>query len=96
MPRLFLIATLAAFLALPILGWAEDTPIPPETRWTPYPPATPSVNAEELAQLLMQRGVITPREFAQLTQPEDRFQPPPGRDMSWRLDRDTYPHYNLR
>ena len=96
MKRLFLIATLTAFLALPTLVWAEETPIPPEAGWSPYPPATPSVSVEELGQLLVQRGVITPREFAQLTQPEDRFQPPPGRDMSWRLDRDLFPNYDLR
>lgn len=96
MKRLFFIAALTAFLALPTMVWAEETPIPPEAGWSPHPPATPSVSLDELAQLLVQRGVITPREYAELTQPEDHLRPPPGRDMAWRLERDMYPSYELR
>jgi hypothetical protein len=45
MKRWLVISVVLALLALPLVGWADETTIPPEAHWTPYPPARGSVDA---------------------------------------------------
>jgi hypothetical protein len=60
---------ISAVLALPLMGWADETTIPPETHWTPYPPARGIVDATKLMDLLVKKGLITSVEQSQLMQP---------------------------
>ena len=69
MKRWLVISAVLAVLALPLVGGADETTIPPEAHWTPYPPARGIVDAEKLADLLVKKGLITPVEQSQLTQP---------------------------
>jgi hypothetical protein len=59
-----------AALAAPLMANAGDQTIPPEAHWTPTPPMRSTVDVEQLARVLMDKGVITPREYSQLTQPQ--------------------------
>jgi hypothetical protein len=45
MKRWLVISVVLALLALPLVGWADETIIHPEAHWTPYPPARGSVDA---------------------------------------------------
>jgi len=60
-----------ALLALPLAVRAEDSTIPPEMRWTPYPPAHASVDEQfiQLVEVLVKRGVITMQDLPSLAQP---------------------------
>jgi hypothetical protein len=69
MIRLMIIAAALALLALPVVVGGEETPIPPELHWTPTPPARALVNADQLMDLLVKKGVLTPAEQAQIKQP---------------------------
>jgi hypothetical protein len=69
MKRWLVISAVLAVLALPLVGWADETTIPPETHWTPYPPARGIVDATKLTDLLVKKGLITPVEQSQLTRP---------------------------
>ena len=66
------LATLAVLglLALPVMVGAEETWIPPEANWTSTPPARGAVDAARPKEILVKKGVITPQEGAQLTQPQ--------------------------
>jgi hypothetical protein len=77
------VMAMLAVLALPLLGWAEETPIPPEARWTPTPPARHDVDVGQLAQLLVAKGVISDQEYAQLTQPRPAATASQGHDRVW-------------
>jgi hypothetical protein len=59
------------------VGWADETTIPPEAHWTPYPPAR-TVDATKLMDLLVKKGLITPAEQSQLMQPSAVT---PGREL---------------
>jgi hypothetical protein len=83
MKRYLLIFAALALLALPVMVRAEETVIPPEAHWTPIPPAQQTVNMAQLAQLLMQKGVITPQEYAQLTQPQSAMSARPNSATAW-------------
>jgi hypothetical protein len=69
MKRWLVISVVLALLALPLVGWADETTIPPEAHWTPYPPARGSVDAAKLMDLLVKKGLMTPVEQSQLMQP---------------------------
>jgi hypothetical protein len=69
MNRWLVISAVLAALALPLAGCAEEANIPPESHWTPYPPARGIVDAAKLTDLLVKRGLVTPVEQSQLTQP---------------------------
>jgi hypothetical protein len=78
MKRWLVISVVLALLALPLLGRADEITIPPETHWTPYPPARGIVDAAKLMDLLVKKGLITPLEQSQLTQPSAVT---PGREL---------------
>jgi hypothetical protein len=69
MKRLLVSFAVLALLALPVMAWAEDTMIPPELNWTATPPARETVEAAQLMELLVNKGVITPLEQTRLTRP---------------------------
>ena len=78
MKRWLVISAVLAVLALPLMGWADETTIPPEAHWTPYPPARGAVDATKLMDLLVKKGLITSVEQSQLMQ---RSAVTPGREL---------------
>ena len=68
MKRPLAIFAVLALLALPVMAGAQENWIPPETRWTPTPPAQETVDATRLMELLKQKGVLTQKEQSELTQ----------------------------
>jgi hypothetical protein len=70
MKRTLMVLAMLTVLALPMLVWADETVIPPEANWTPTPPARPTVDLVQLVSLLVEKGMITHQEYAQLTQPQ--------------------------
>jgi hypothetical protein len=83
MKRYLLILMALALLALPVMVGAQETVIPPEAHWTPTPPAQQAVNMAQLAQILLQKGVITSQEYAQLTQPQSAMSAQPNSATAW-------------
>jgi hypothetical protein len=70
MKRYWMLATMLTWIAFPMLAGAEGVVIPPEANWTRYPPAQGAVDAAQLTELLVRKGIITPQEAAQLTRPQ--------------------------
>jgi hypothetical protein len=68
MKRLLSIAAALALLVLPVVVGADDQTIPPELNWNPTPPAQAVIDAENLMDALVKKGVLTPVEQAQITQ----------------------------
>jgi hypothetical protein len=93
MKRQLMVLAMAAVLALPLMVWADDTVIPPEANWTPTPPAGSTVDTSQLASLLVEKGMITPQEYTQLTHPQSSSSAPQGnsRVRTW-ADIDAYEH----
>jgi hypothetical protein len=75
----------------PALVGAEQTVIPPEANWTPTPPARSTVDLSQLVRLLMEKGMITPKEYTRLTYPQLSSPSPQGngRVRTW-VDIDAY------
>ena len=67
MQRKVMVLAMLAVLALPVMVRADETVIPPEANWTPTLPARPTVDASQLAALLVEKGMIAPQDYAQLT-----------------------------
>jgi hypothetical protein len=67
MKRLLTIVTMLAALGLPMVAGADETVIPPEANWTPTPPARSRVDAAQLMDLLVKKGVLTPVDRAHLS-----------------------------
>jgi hypothetical protein len=80
-----------ALLLLPLWVGADETTIPPEANWTPTPPARPTVDLVQLAQLLVAKGLISDQEYAQLIQPQSSSLPQPGQASAWTRDQ-AYRH----
>jgi hypothetical protein len=82
MPQRFVksILWLGALMVIVLLvAWpsgvgADDTPIPPETHWTPTPPAPSSFDSRQLAELLLSKGMISTQEMAALERGETASQ----------------------
>jgi len=86
MKRTLVILAALALLAMPMVASADDQTIPPEAHWTPTPPAQPTVNASQLASLLVERGMITSQEYSQLTHPRSSSPSPQGNGRDWTWD----------
>jgi hypothetical protein len=84
MKRYGVVLMVMTLLLLPLMSKADDTVIPPEMNWTPTPPARPTVDLVQLAQLLVSKGVISDQEYAQLTQPQLSSPSQPGHARVWR------------
>jgi hypothetical protein len=68
MKHMFAVLAVLTAMALPMVAVADETVIPPEAKWSPTPPARPRVDAVQLMNLLVQKGVLTPMDQAKLTQ----------------------------
>jgi len=72
MKRYFVLFAVLALLALPLVagadnhGWSWDDTGWMPSWWTPTPPAGETVDAAQLLELLVQKGVITAQERAEL------------------------------
>lgn len=73
MKRSLISVALLALLALTPMARADETTIPPEVNWTPYPPAQATINVApptellaQLIELLAKKSVITCQEEFQL------------------------------
>ena len=69
MRRTLIVLVMWAALATPVVASADDQTIPPEANWTPTPPSRAIVDMKPLASVLVEKGMITPYEHTQLTQP---------------------------
>jgi hypothetical protein len=85
MKRLPITVALMLLLALPLMAGANDQGwMPPE--WTATPPAQPTIETAQLASLLVDKGMITPRDYIQLTQPLGSSPAPQGNGRGWTWD----------
>jgi len=83
MKRYVLVLMVLAWLTVPLVVGADETPIPPEANWTPTPPARPTVDVVQLVQLLVAKGVITDQEYAQLRLPQSSSPLQQGHARVW-------------
>lgn len=85
MRRTVMMVILCAALSTPLMASADGQTIPPEANWTPTPPARSTVDVSQLASVLLDKGVITPQEYSQLTQTQasSPLQPSHGRAWTW-------------
>jgi type II secretory pathway component PulL len=85
MRRTLMLLILCAALATPVIAGANDQTIPPKAHWTPTPLARWSVDVNQWASLLLDKGMITSQEYSQLTQPQPSspLQPSHGREWTW-------------
>jgi hypothetical protein len=83
MKRTLLTLAVLAVLAIPLMVQADETVIPPEANWTPTPPARPTMDLTQLVSLLVEKGMITPQEYAQLTQPQSSAPSRQGQARVW-------------
>lgn len=83
MRRTLLMLMMFALLAMPVMATADDQTIPPEAHWTPTPPAEQTVDMVRLVSLLVEKGMITTQEYAQLTQPQSSSPSPQGNGSGW-------------
>ncbi len=89
MKRKLMILAVLAVLTMPLAVWADDegdTTIPPQMSWTPYPPASKTVDGVQLAELLREKGVITDQDYARLTLPQLSTPSPHGNGRVWTWD----------
>jgi hypothetical protein len=77
---------LYAALATPLMASADGQMIPPEANRTPTPPARSTVDVNQLASVLVDKSLITPREYRQLTQPQGSSPSPHRRGRGWTWD----------
>lgn len=68
MKRYVLVLMVLTLLSLPLMAGADDQTIPPEANWTPTPPASAKVDARELMEMLVRKGLLTPIDQSKLTQ----------------------------
>ena len=73
-------------LAMPVVATGDDQTIPPEAHWTSTPPALSTVDVNQLASLLVDKGMITPQEYIQLTSPQVSRPSQPSRARAWTWD----------
>jgi hypothetical protein len=83
MRRVLLMSMMFVLLAMPVMATADDQTIPPEANWTPTPPAEQTVDMGRLASLLVEKGMITRHEYAQLTHPQPSSPSPQGNGGGW-------------
>jgi hypothetical protein len=82
MKRTLMIVALLAALTVPMIAGADDQGwMPPE--WNPTPPARQTIDANQLASLLVEKGMITQQDYAQLTQPQVSSPSPQGNGRVW-------------
>ena len=91
MRRTVMLVILCAALATPLMARADGQTIPPEANWTPTPPARSTVDVNQLASVLVDKGVITPGEYSQLTQPKASSPSQPSRARVWTWDEVDHP-----
>jgi hypothetical protein len=77
---------MCAALATPMVASAEDQTIPPEANWTPTPLARSTADVNQLASLLVDKGMITPQEYIQLTHPRVSSPSQHSRARAWTWD----------
>ena len=83
MKRTLTMLMICAVLAMPVVAIGDDQTIPPEAHWTPTPAARSTVDVNRLATLLVDKGMITPREYSQLTEPQASSPAQQGRAREW-------------
>jgi hypothetical protein len=86
MRRTLAMLMMCAALAMPLVASADDQTIPPEAHWSPIPPARSTVEVNQLASLLVDKGMITPQESTQLTHPQAASPSQHSRARAWTWD----------
>jgi hypothetical protein len=91
MRRTVMMVIVCAVLATPLMASADDQTIPPEAHWTPTPLTRSTVDVDQLARVLVDKGVITPREYSQLNQSQASSPSQHSRARVWSWDEADYP-----
>jgi hypothetical protein len=88
MQRKLLIMAVLTLWALPLIAAADDGSEPGMTSpwWTSTPPAQQTVNPEQLAQLLVEKGILTRQNYAHLTQRQSPVPSHQGQARTWTWD----------
>jgi hypothetical protein len=86
MRHTLMMLVMCAALATPVLAMADDQTLPPEANWTPTPPARSAVGGNQLTSLLVDTGMITAQESAQLTHPQASSPSQQNRARAWIWD----------
>jgi hypothetical protein len=86
MRRTVMMVIVCAALATPLMASADGQTIPPEANGPPTPPARSTVDINRLAGVLVDKGVITPQEYRQLTQPQASSPSPHNHGRAWTWD----------
>jgi hypothetical protein len=82
MKRTLTILAVLMLLAVPMMAGTDDQGwMPPE--WTPTPPAQQMVDVGQLASLLVEKGMISRQEYAQLTHPQSSTPAQQGQSKEW-------------
>jgi len=87
MKRYVVVLMVLTLLSLPLVARADDQTIPPEANWSPYPPARSTVDAGQLTDVLVQKGVLTPVDRSDLTKSQNV---PPTKSL-----REMYREYGI-
>jgi hypothetical protein len=83
MKRILVILAIVVSLVVPVVAMADDQTIPPEANWTPTPLARQTVDVNQLASLLVEKGMITPQEYAQIARSRLSSTSPQGQARVW-------------
>ncbi len=76
------------FLSLPLVAAADDMTIPSDSNWSAIPPARTKVDANQLMELLVRKGVLTPNDQSELTQSQGVTPSDDRREMDRQYDLD--------
>lgn len=52
--------------AWPAMVGADDTTMPPQMNWIQFPPASHTIDSQQLVEFLLKKGLISPQELALL------------------------------
>lgn len=66
MNRVLVVVAVLATLVLPMVAGADETFVPPEANWSAVPPARPTIDAVQLVDVLVKKGVLSPVDQASL------------------------------
>jgi hypothetical protein len=68
MQRYVVVLLVLTLFSLPLVARADDQTIPPEVNWSATPPTQTKVDAGQLMELLVRKGLLTPLDQNELTQ----------------------------
>ncbi len=68
MQRYIVVLLVLTLFSLPLVARADDQTIPPEANWSVTPPSQTKIDAGQLMEMLVRKGLLTPLDQNALTQ----------------------------